>query len=226
MVTTQIGDMLPGLKSLLVNLVVKYVKKMVPAWHIAQSVDFKSVLQAGASATLDEVELGASDIAFLQYTGGTTGVSKGAILSHGNMVANLQQSAAWLDPILEVGEETIVTALPLYHIFSLTANCLTFMKIGGENLLITNPRDFAKFVADLKAHRFTVMTGVNTLFNALLNTPGFDQIEFGNLKLSLGGGMAVQRAVAGALGASDWLIVARSLRADRDLTGSVHQSPH
>ena len=195
-VTTQIGDQLSFPKSLLINLAVKYLKKMVPRWRIPGTVSFNNLLEAGARETLDEVDIGPHDIAFLQYTGGTTGVAKGAVLSHGNMVANLQQSSAWLTPILKIGEEAIITALPLYHIFSLTANCLTFMKIGGHNILITNPRDFAGFVKELKRHRFTVVTGVNTLFNALVNTPGFDGIDFGPLKLTIGGGMAVQRAVA------------------------------
>ena len=195
-VTTRIGDMLPFPKSLLINMVVKYVKKMVPDWRIPGTIDFKSLLAAGARESLEEVNIDANDVAFLQYTGGTTGVAKGAVLSHGNMVANLQQSSAWLSPILKTGEEIVITALPLYHIFSLTANCLTFMKTGGHNILITNPRDFSGFVKELKAYRFTVITGVNTLFSALVNTPNFDTIDFSALKLSLGGGMAVQRAVA------------------------------
>ena len=195
-VTTRIGDQLSFPKSLLINLAVKYLKKMVPRWRIPGTVSFNNLLEAGARETLDEVDIGPHDIAFLQYTGGTTGVAKGAVLSHGNMVANLQQSSAWLTPILKIGEEAIITALPLYHIFSLTANCLTFMKIGGHNILIANPRDFTGFVKELKRHRFTVVTGVNTLFNALVNTPGFDGIDFGPLKLTIGGGMAVQRAVA------------------------------
>ena len=195
-VTTRIGDMLSFPKSLLINLAVKYLKKMVPAWNIPGTVTFNNALQSGARQSLEEVELGAKDVAFLQYTGGTTGVAKGAVLSHGNMVANLQQSSAWLSPVLETGKEIVITALPLYHIFSLTANCLTFMKIGGHNILITNPRDFAGFVNELKTYRFSVITGVNTLFNALVNTTGFDTINFSALKLSIGGGMAVQRAVA------------------------------
>jgi long-chain acyl-CoA synthetase len=142
------------------------------------------------------VELNHEDIAFLQYTGGTTGVAKGAVLSHGNMVANLLQASAWLSISIQEGQEKVVTALPLYHIFSLTANCLTFMKYGGENLLITNPRDMPGFVKELSRNRFTVITGVNTLFNGLLHTPGFDQLDFSALKFSLGGGMAVQQAVA------------------------------
>jgi len=195
-ITTQIGDMFSFPKSLITNVVVKHVKKMVPAWNIANTVTFKSALARGAQHSLEAVNLDHDDVAFLQYTGGTTGVSKGAVLSHGNLVANLQQSHAWLNPILEEGSEVIVTALPLYHIFSLTANCLTFMKIGGCNLLITNPRDFKGFVAELGKSRFTVITGVNTLFNALLNTPEFERLDFSQLKLTLGGGMAVQRVVA------------------------------
>ena len=195
-VTTQLGDRLSFPKSLLINLAVKYLKKMVSAWSIPGSVRFNDSLAAGARLSLEEIELNADDVAFLQYTGGTTGVAKGAVLSHGNMVANLQQSSAWLSPILQVGEEVVITALPLYHIFSLTANCLTFMKIGGHNILITNPRDFAGFVKELKSRRFSVFTGVNTLFNALVNTAGFDSINFSSLKLAIGGGMAVQRAVA------------------------------
>lgn len=195
-ITTQIGDMFPFPKSLLVNLVVKHVKKMVPAWNIPGVVKFRAVLDRGAAHTLDDVALSHDDVAFLQYTGGTTGVSKGATLSHGNMVANLQQSSAWLLPVMETGREIIITALPLYHIFSLTANCLSFMKIGAQNVLITNPRDFANFVKELSQIKFSAVTGVNTLFNALLNTPGFAELDFGGLKMSLGGGMAVQRAVA------------------------------
>ena len=195
-ITTQIGDCLSFPKSVFINLAVKYVKKMVPAWQIADSVTFNDVLRVGARSSLVEVGVQAGDIAFLQYTGGTTGVAKGAVLTHGNMVANLQQSSAWLSPLLTEGEEVVITALPLYHIFSLTANCLTFMKIGGENVLITNPRDFAAFVKTLKSHPFTVITGVNTLFNALTNTSGFGDVDFSHLKLAIGGGMAVQRAVA------------------------------
>jgi long-chain acyl-CoA synthetase len=195
-ITSQIGDMLPLPKSMLINVVVKYVKKMVPAWRIDGSIPFKKSLAEGKWETLDDVTLTLDDIAFLQYTGGTTGVSKGAVLTHGNMVANLQQASAWLSGETVEGTEKIITALPLYHIFSLTANCLTFMKIGGENILITNPRDFAGFVKTLSKSSFTVITGVNTLFNALLNTPGFSDVDFSKMKVVLGGGMAVQRAVA------------------------------
>ncbi|MDS4022368.1 MAG: long-chain-fatty-acid--CoA ligase [Candidatus Competibacter sp.] len=195
-IMTQLGDLFPFLKRTLVNFVVKRVKKMVPAWNIPGAISFDQALGAGAGKALTDVPLNHDDIAFLQYTGGTTGVSKGAILTHGNMVANLQQASAWLGSVSKPGEETIITALPLYHIFSLTANCLTFMKAGGHNILITNPRDMPGFVKELGKVRFTAITGVNTLFNGLLHTPGFDRLDFSALKLSLSGGMALQRAVA------------------------------
>ena len=195
-ITTQIGDLFPPAKRLLVNFVVKRVKKMVPAWSIPGTVRFREVLAAGARHKLEEVQVTHQDVAFLQYTGGTTGVSKGAVLTHGNMVANVVQSSAWLGTGLTAGRETVITALPLYHIFSLTANCMVFMTLGGRNILITNPRDIPGFVQTLEASGFTVITGVNTLFNALLHAPGFDKLDFSRLKLSLGGGMAVQRAVA------------------------------
>ncbi|HPF57516.1 MAG TPA: AMP-binding protein [Candidatus Competibacteraceae bacterium] len=195
-VTTQLGDLLPFPKRLFVNFVVKRIKKMVPPWHIPGTIPFQRTLTEGAKRTLTDVPLTHDDLAFLQYTGGTTGVSKGAMLTHGNLVANLQQASAWLRPCSKPAEETIITALPLYHIFSLMANCLTFMKLGGHNILITNPRDMPGFVKELRRIRFTAMTGVNTLFNGLLHTPGFDQLDFSAFKIALGGGMAVQRAVA------------------------------
>jgi long-chain acyl-CoA synthetase len=195
-VTTQIGDLFPFPKRPIVNLVVKRLKKMVPAWDLPGSIGIRSALAAGARHTLQEVTVGHDDIAFLQYTGGTTGVSKGAVLTHGNMVANVLQSSAWLGTGLEPGHEVVITALPLYHIFSLTANCMVFMTLGGRNILITNPRDIPGFVQTLKDNPYSVITGVNTLFNALLHAPGFDKLDFSPLKLSLGGGMAVQRAVA------------------------------
>lgn len=194
--TTRIGDMLSPIKRGLVNFVVKHVKKMVPEWKIPSAVSFRHVLHEGKWQTLDPVALDHEDIAFLQYTGGTTGVAKGAVLTHGNMVANMLQARAWLGTQLKEGQEVIITALPLYHIFSLTANCLVFSEIGGLNVLITNPRDIPAFVKELGKHKFTAITGVNTLFNALLNAPGFDKLDFSALKLALGGGMAVQRAVA------------------------------
>jgi len=195
-ITTQLGDLLPPPKRWIVNLVVKYVKKMVPAWSLPGSIRFGDVLSHGKWQDLDPVEVTLDDVAFLQYTGGTTGVSKGAVLTHGNMVANMQQAHAWLANNLRTGQEVIITALPLYHIFSLTANCLVFMKIGGHNILITNPRDFPAFIKTLKTTPWTGITGVNTLYNALMNTPGFTDIDFSKVKLALGGGMAVQRAVA------------------------------
>ena len=195
-ITTQLGDLFPIPKRWLVNAVVKYVKKMVPAWNIPSAVPFRRALSEGAARTLMDVPLGHGDLAFLQYTGGTTGVAKGAMLTHGNLVANLQQASAWLSAISKPAEETVITALPLYHIFSLTANCLTFMKLGGHNILITNPRDMTGFVKELSKVKFTAITGVNTLFNGLLHTPGFDRLDFSTLKITMGGGMAVQRAVA------------------------------
>jgi long-chain acyl-CoA synthetase len=195
-VTTQIGDLLGFPRSALVNFVVKRVKKMVPAWSLPGSVSFPEALAAGRGKPLEEPALAHDDIAFLQYTGGTTGVSKGAMLTHGNIVSNLLQTSLWWGTGLEEGREIIITALPLYHIFALTGNCLVFMKIGGHNILITNPRDLPNFVKDLRRYPFTCITGVNTLFNALCNTPGFGDLDFKGLKMSLGGGMAVQRAVA------------------------------
>ena len=195
LIITGIGDMLGGLKGSITNFMIRKVKKMVPSYKFPEAVRFKTAMQRGAGAELDEPELGHDDLAFLQYTGGTTGVAKGAMLSHGNIVANMQQSHAWLGD-LAVGDEIIITALPLYHIFALTANCMTHMKLGSTNVLITNPRDMPGFVKELGKYPFTAITGVNTLFNGLLNTPGFDQLDFSSLKMSLGGGMAVQRAVA------------------------------
>ncbi|WP_213604941.1 long-chain fatty acid--CoA ligase [Pseudoxanthomonas japonensis] len=195
-VTTALGDMVGFPKGAIVNFVLKYVKKMVPDYDIPGAVRFKDTLTLGQLHTLPEVDIDSGDIAFLQYTGGTTGVAKGAMLTHRNLVANMQQAGVWVGTGLDYGNEVIITALPLYHIFALTANCLVFMKLGGLNHLITNPRDMPGFVKELKATRFTAITGVNTLFNGLLNTPGFDEVDFSNLKMTLGGGMAVQRAVA------------------------------
>ena len=196
-ITTGLGDMLGFPKGALVNFVLKYVKKMVPDYDIPGTVRFRDALAAGRRHTLPQIDIDPSDIAFLQYTGGTTGVAKGAMLTHRNLVANMRQASAWLNPNdLRPGEEVIITALPLYHIFALTANGLVFMELGGLNHLITNPRDMPGFVKELKTSGFTAITGVNTLFNGLLNTPGFDQVDFSRLKITLGGGMAVQRAVA------------------------------
>ncbi len=195
-ITTQLGDLLKFPKSLIVNLVVKYVKKMVPSFSFKRSVKFNAALSKGAGLTFTPVQRTHDDIAFLQYTGGTTGVAKGAMLTHRNMVANMQQASAWIKDMVDERGDVIITALPLYHIFSLTANCLTFMKAGALNHLITNPRDMPGFVKELKGIPFTAITGVNTLFIGLMNTPGFDEVDFSKLKLTLGGGMAVQQPVA------------------------------
>ena len=195
-IATALGDLLPFPKGAIVNFVLRHVKKMVPDYDIPGAIRFKDALSLGQRHPLPEVTIDSGDIAFLQYTGGTTGVAKGAMLTHRNLVANMQQAGAWIGNLVREGQETIITALPLYHIFSLTANGLVFMKIGGLNYLITNPRDMPGFVKELSKVRFTAITGVNTLFNGLLNTPGFDKLDFSGLRLTLGGGMAVQRAVA------------------------------
>jgi long-chain acyl-CoA synthetase len=195
-VVAALGDML-GVKGFVVNFVVRRVKKMVPAWDIAGAVRFNAMLAEGRSLDLKDVAVGHEDVAFLQYTGGTTGLSKGAMLSHRNILANLEQAAAWIRPWVKEDEpQAIITALPLYHILSLTANCLLMMKAGGCNILITNPRDIPAFVKELRAHKFTMLTGVNTLFNALMNHPDFAKVDFSSLRVALGGGMAVQKAVA------------------------------
>ncbi len=195
-ILTHMGDMLGLLKGTIVNLVVKHVKKLIPAHNLKKYVTYKQVIAAGNAAAYKKPVVAGEDLAFLQYTGGTTGVSKGAMLTHRNMVANLEQADGCIGPLLTHGKELVVTALPLYHIFALTANFLVFMKYGGTNLLITNPRDMPNFVKELAKYPFSVITGVNTLFNGLLNTPGFAQLDFSNMKLALGGGMAVQRPVA------------------------------
>lgn len=195
-IVTSLGELLGFPKGLLVNFVVRHVRKMVPAWQLPGAVPFRRVLARGARHRLQPCSLGHEDVAFLQYTGGTTGLAKGAVLTHGNIIANLQQAHAWIRPFLHEGEELIITALPLYHIFSLTANCLTFFKLGAVNVLITNPRDIPGFVKELGKHRFTAITGVNTLFNALLNHPDFARLDFSHLRVALGGGMAVQKSVA------------------------------
>ena len=193
-ITTEIGDMFGFLKQKLVNFVVKKIKKMVPNYILSSPIPFKKALNIGTFNTFHPVTLAHHDIAFLQYTGGTTGISKGAALSHKNMIANMQQAHAWLN--FEPGKETVITALPLYHIFALTANCLVFLRLGGCNVLITNPRDIPLFIKTLKSTKFSAITGVNTLFKALMNHPKFSELSFDSLKLSLGGGMAVQEAVA------------------------------
>jgi long-chain acyl-CoA synthetase len=176
--------------------VVKHVKKMVPAYSLPQAYSFKKALEIGAQRPYKDVPLKPSETAFLQYTGGTTGVSKGAVLTHQNVIANMLQIMAWKKPLLEEGKEVIITALPLYHIFSLTVNCMTFMTYGGHNILITNPKDIPGFIKTLRSTPFTVMTGVNTLFNALMHHPDFEKINFKQVKLSVGGAMALQRSVA------------------------------
>lgn len=197
-IVTEIGDMLTFPKSWIVNAVIKYVKKMVPNWNIPQAVSFKDAMDQGDPANVKPVAVDYEDIAFLQYTGGTTGVSKGAVLTHGNLVANITQASAWFKPITQEGQDIIITPLPLYHIFALTANCLTYTSLGALNVLITNPRDIPNFVKELKKWEFTMITGVNTLFNALLNHVEFKNLNFKALKATLGGGMAVQRPVAEA----------------------------
>ena len=194
--TTEVGDMLKPLKGALINFVLRKVKKMIKPWHIAHAQKFKAALQQGASQPRAAAALKLEDLAFLQYTGGTTGLSKGAMLSHSNIVSNVLQAKAYVGNSLQDGKEVAITALPLYHIFSLTANLFYISSIGGLNVLITNPREFAAFVKELKKWPFSFITGVNTLFNALLNTEGFDQVDFSNLKVSLGGGMAVTQGVA------------------------------
>jgi len=194
-VITSLGEML-GLKGLVVNLVVRRVKKMVPPYDVPGAISFKQALAEGARAQLVTAVLGHDDIAFLQYTGGTTGVSKGAMLLHRNVIAALLQYKAWLQPAMEGERPVIITALPLYHIFSLTVNCLNMMVVGGENILITNPRDIPGFVKELGKSKFTMISGVNTLFNALLNNPDFAKLDFSHLRFALGGGMAVQKMVA------------------------------
>tara|TARA_Y100000780_G_C13695979_1_gene422443 strand:+ start:48006 stop:49682 length:1677 start_codon:yes stop_codon:yes gene_type:complete len=194
--TTGIGDLLGFPKAMIVNFVIKHVKKMIPDWDLPNTIDFKTVLFDANADHYKPVDCNLDDTAFLQYTGGTTGVAKGAVLTHGNIVANIVQAKAWIDNELKEGEETIITPLPLYHIFSLTANCMIFAIMGAKNILITNPRDMKGFVKELKKHKFTAFTGVNTLFNGLLHAEGFKDIDFSSLKLTLGGGMAVQREVA------------------------------
>ena len=193
---TAVGDMLGAPKSWIVNFVVRHKRKQVRPWHIDGAIDFRHALAAGRAHALTPVSLKHEDVAFLQYTGGTTGVSKGAMLTHRNIIANVLQAQAWIGPTFPKSASTLISPLPLYHIFGLTANCLLFMLLGWKNVLITNPRDFPAFVAELKKYRFAFMTGVNTLFNALLHTPGFESVDFSELVVTLGGGMAVQQSVA------------------------------
>ncbi|MBI3150368.1 MAG: long-chain-fatty-acid--CoA ligase [Betaproteobacteria bacterium] len=194
-IVTSMGELM-GLKGLIVNLVVRHVKKMVPAWNLPGHLSLQDALAEGRRGSLRPVSFGHEDIAFLQYTGGTTGVAKGAMLLHRNIVANVLQARSWLKPFLGSDRQVIITPLPLYHIFSLTANCLVFMTLGAENILIPNPRDIPGFIEELKKIKFTAFTGVNTLFNALVNNPEFAKVDFSALRFALGGGMAVQGAVA------------------------------
>ncbi len=194
-ITTEVGDMFPAVKEMLTNVMVKYVKKSVPKWKIAHTIEFNAALRAGHAQALDDVPLNHDDVAFLQYTGGTTGVPKGAVLTHGNMVANLQQLGAWIAHDLLDGKEVFVCPLPLYHVYALNS-CLVFMQIGAHTILVTDPRDMHALIHDLKAHPFTVIIGVNTLYRALLDSPEFAEVETRSLKMANAGAMAVQRSVA------------------------------
>ncbi|MEI6738294.1 MAG: AMP-binding protein, partial [Pseudomonadota bacterium] len=194
-ITTGMGDMLGFPKSMITNWVLKHKKKMVPAWNIPGAVTFNLVLAKGAALPFSEPTIVGSDIAFLQYTGGTTGVSKGAILTHRNLIGNMAQAGCWIGIDLTVGEEVVMQPLPMYHIFALSTS-INFMALGCETVLIPNPRDMDGFIKELKSRRWNVLTGVNTLFNGLLHHPEFAKLDFSGLKLALGGGMAVQRAVA------------------------------
>ena len=199
-ILTKIGDMLPFPKKHLVNFVLKYIKKLIPKYSLKEIIPFIGAVDKSEKSSLNQVKIDAEDLAFLQYTGGTTGLSKGAMISHKNMLFNLHQSKAWQANLFDDVETIVaITALPLYHIFSLQSNCLAMMLDGGENVLITNPRDFPAFVKELSKHKFVYITGVNTLFASLLNTPGFDKLDFTSLRWSIGGGMAVQSAVS-----KDW----------------------
>lgn len=195
-IITRLGDLLHPLKALMVNFALKYYYKKIPDWKISRAIFFKETLSKGKKLSLTPVSISNQDTAFLQYTGGTTGISKGAVLTHRNLIANIEQADAWFRQLLTDKKEIIVTALPLYHIFSLTANCLFFTKIGGLNVLITNPRDIPNMIKELKKFQFTTITGVNTLFNALMKHPKFATLDFSHLHLALGGGMAVQEIVA------------------------------
>lgn len=195
-VLTRLGDQLSPVKGTLVNFVVKYVKRLVPKYHLPNAISFRDVLQQGKALSYERPAMSNDDLAFLQYTGGTTGVAKGAMLTHRNMQANLEQTKATYGSVLRNGKELVVTALPLYHIFALTVNGLLFLDLGGTNLLITNPRDIPGFVKEMAKYPFTAITGVNTLFNALLNDSHFQKLDFSSLRLSAGGGMSVQKVVA------------------------------
>jgi len=194
-ITTEVGDMFRVVKELVTNVVVKYVKHMVPAWKIAGATELNAGLRVGRGQEVDDVPLSHDDVAFLQYTGGTTGVAKGAVLTHGNLVANVQQMTAWMARDLVDGKEVFVCPLPLYHVYALTS-CLVFMKMGAHTVLVTNPRDMKAYIHDLKKYPFTIIIGVNTLYRALLDAPEFAAVDTRALKLTSAGGMAVQRVVA------------------------------
>jgi long-chain acyl-CoA synthetase len=195
---TGVGDLLGIPRGFIVNFVLRYVRKQIPPWSMPGTLTFKIALASRLGRKLDPLPLGPDDIAFLQYTGGTTGIAKAAVLTHRNMVANVLQTTAWIFPAMRGagGARVIICALPLYHIFALTTNLLAFLPLGACNVLITNPRDFAGFVKELKRHKFNFISGVNTLFNALLNTPGFETVDFSALRVSFAGGMALQGVVA------------------------------
>ena len=195
-VITEIGDLFPPVKRFVVNAVVKYIKKMVPAYHILNSINYHQAIQRGKLTNQNAITITHDDIAFIQYTGGTTGVAKGAMLTHKNMLANVLQASSWISPMSVGSSDIVITALPIYHIFSLTANCLTFLKAGAKNILITNPRDISGFINEIKHSGFTAITGVNTLFSALLHHPKFSTLNFSTLKLALSGGMALQKSVS------------------------------
>ena len=195
-IVTGVGDQLGWPKATIVNMVVRHVRKQVPGYDLPGALRFNDVLEQGRFLPFEPVTTTHDDIAFLQYTGGTTGVAKGAMLTHRNMISNVLQAGAWLGTESRLGEDTVITPLPLYHIFALTGNLMVFIKLGARNVLIANARDFPAFVEELRQWRFSFISGVNTLFNALLNTPGFAELDFSALRITLGGGMAVQRSVA------------------------------
>ncbi|MDP5169063.1 MAG: AMP-binding protein [Bacteroidia bacterium] len=194
-IVTEIGDLIGGLKGMIVNFVVKYIRKMVPAYSLPKAVKFNDALAKGGRLQFTPVESTHEDVGFLQYTGGTTGLSKGATLTHGNLIANMQMLFAWMGTELQEKREVVITALPLYHIFAFSVNLLTMLKLGARNVLITNPRDMPGFIKDMSKEKFSVITGVNTLFNGLLNQEDFRKLDFSNLRIAMGGGMAVQSAV-------------------------------
>ena len=195
-IIAKMGDMFGTIKGGIMNFVLRHIKKMVPGYHIANAIPFKQVLAQGAKQPFTPVDLTREDLAFLQYTGGTTGVAKGAMLTHGNICANMLQGGEWIKHKLTLGQETVIAALPMYHIFALTVNLLLFFQAGAKSILITNPRDLDGFIDELKKHPVSVFIGLNTLFRGLLNKPAFHQVDFSTWKLSLGGGMATQQAVA------------------------------